>query len=457
MTEEFLALVAQHSGMVFAPNRLLEAEAGIERGRRRAGAADLAAYLARVRHDTAAVDALCDELLVGETHFMRDPDQLALLQRVVLPALRERRRAGGAPVRAWSAGCATGEEAYSLAILLEEQELDQGAFVLGTDLSSAALEKARVASYPGWSMRGASERFMRDYFQLSGGRRVLVDRIRAKVRFERLNFVGEEEYAAKGAWRMDLILCRNVLIYFSREAAGRIAARLHDCLAEGGVLVTGGADPLLGEYAPFEVEVTRAGLVYRRRSDASAANRESIAVGEPSRASANPPEALISAVPTAAPGSTPAQPATPAMPAPPVHSDLAQEAFVRVTAHANAKGAFEAERIAQAALRRHPLDAHLHYLRATLLLALDRAEEAEEEAGRALYLDPSLAVAHFLLGTILRRQGARQDALRSFRNVREVCGARPADEELPAGAGERTAALDAAAAAEMARLEENVG
>ena len=125
--------------------------------------------------------------------------------------------------------------------------------------------------------------------------------------------------------------------------------------------------------------------------------------------------------------------------------------------HANAKGAFEAERIAQAALRRHPLDAPLHYLRATLLLALDRDEEAEEEAQRALYLDRSLAVAHFLLGTILRRRGARPDALRAFRNVRDLCAARPADEEVPAGAGERTGALHSAAAAEMERLEVTVG
>ena len=70
---------------------------------------------------------------------------------------------------------------------------------------------------------------------------------------------------------MDLILCRNVLIYFGRETAGRIAARLFDCLAEGGVLLTAGADPLLAEYAPFEVEVTRVGLVYRRPTGPPAA------------------------------------------------------------------------------------------------------------------------------------------------------------------------------------------
>ena len=95
---------------------------------------------------------------------MRDPDQMDLIRREVLPALR-RRRGAGAPARVWSAGCATGEEAYSLAILLEEEGLDEGAVVLGTDLSAAALEKARAGSYSDWSMRGVSAEFLQDYFR----------------------------------------------------------------------------------------------------------------------------------------------------------------------------------------------------------------------------------------------------------------------------------------------------
>jgi chemotaxis protein methyltransferase CheR len=131
------------------------------------------------------------------------------------------------------------------------------------------------------------------------------------------------------------------------------------------------------------------------------------------------------------------------------HPDLEGEAFARVSGQANARGALEAERMAEAALRRHPLDAPLHYLRATLLLALGRDEEAEHAAVRALYLDRSLAVAHFLHGTILRRRGAKADAQRAFRNARDLCSARPADERLRAGSGELSGALRDAAAAEL--------
>ena len=255
--------------MWFAPNRHVEAEAGIARAMKHAGVKDLAAYVLLIHGNGLALDDLVDELRVGETHFMRDPGQIDLLRREVLPALR-RRRGAGAAVRVWSAGCATGEEAYSLAILLEEQGLAEDAVVLGTDFSAVALAKARAGSYSDWSMRGVSDQFLQDYFRHHEGRRILVDRIRNRVRFERLNLVAQDDYAAVGASGMDLILCRNVLVYFDHETAGRIAARLFDCLAEGGVLLTAGADPRIGEYAPFEVEVTRAGLVYRRPFRAAA-------------------------------------------------------------------------------------------------------------------------------------------------------------------------------------------
>jgi chemotaxis protein methyltransferase CheR len=440
------ALVAERSGMVFAPNRRVEVEAGIARAMRHAGVDDCAAYLILVGSNGAALDHLVDELRIGETHFMRHPEQLELIRRDVLPALR--RRGSSTPPRVWSAGCASGEEAYTLAILLEQEGLDRGAFVLGTDLSPAALQKARAASYSDWSMRGVTAQYLQDYFHHIRNRRIVVDRIRTRVRFETLNLVGPEDYAAAGASRMDLIHCRNVLIYFDRVTAGAIAARLYDCLAEGGMLMTAGADPLIGQYAPFDVDVTRAGLVYRRprpaRPGSVAAKRVLAALPAP----------VVFEEPRKIAGREPPAPAEAASPLPP---ESARQAFEQVMVLANGMGAFEAEVMAQAALRRHPLDAPLHYLRAALLLTLDRDGEAEREAQRSLYLEPSLAVAHFLLGTILRKRGARPGALRAFRNVRDLCAARPADEEVPAGAGERVGALHFAASAEMRRLEVTVG
>jgi len=442
--EELLALVADQSGMVFAANRRAEAEAGIARAMKRAGADGVDAYLKMIRGNGNGLDGLVDELTIGETHFMRDPEQLQFVRREVLAPLA-RRQGAGARARVWSAGCATGEEAYSLAILLEEEGLDEGAVVLGTDLSAAALAKARAASYSDYSLRDMGSQFVQDYFRHVQGRRILLDRIRSKVRFERLNLVGRDDYAAAGASAMDLILCRNVLIYFGHEKVGRIAARLYDCLAKGGVLLTAGADPILSDFAPFDVEVTRVGLVYRRpRLDAIKTAPPSLVPAAPRPW---PPDARRRAEGREEPAAITLPSSPPA---------LEQEAFARVMKHANASGAEAAERIAQAALRRHPLDAPLHYLRASLLLSLDRDEDAELEVQRALYLDPSLAIAHFLLGTILRKRGAHPLARRAFRNARDLCATRRADEEVLAGSGEKAGALHLAASAEMERLEATI-
>jgi chemotaxis protein methyltransferase CheR len=120
---------------------------------------------------------------------------------------------------------------------------------------------------------------------------------------------------------MDLILCRNVLIYLGHETAGRIAARLFDCLAEGGVLLTGGADVLLGEYAHFEVEVTRVGLVYRRfRAAPAAALPARLAQAAPPR-----PWGLDDARPIAD-----REESTPTKALPPAEPDLGREALERV-------------------------------------------------------------------------------------------------------------------------------
>jgi chemotaxis protein methyltransferase CheR len=435
---EVLAVVAARSGMVFAANRLVEAEIGIARAMKEARAADLGTYLQLLRRSPPAIDRLVDELTVGETHFMRDPAQMDLLRGTILPALLPRRTA--APIQAWSAGCSTGEEAYSIAILMEQALPGVPASILGTDLSLLALAKARAAAYSSWSMRGVDATFLADYFRTQGPSSVLVDRIRTKVRFHQLNLVGSSSYAVAGAAGMDLVLCRNVLIYFDRETAGRIAARLFASLAEGGVLLTAGADMFLGSFAPFEVEVTQAGLVYRRP------RRPRFTGAAPDPAAALPDVAVR-------PGEDLAPVAAPA-PAPPLpRPPDAEELYAAVSGEANEHGAEGAEKAARAASQQFPLDAPLHYLRATLLVTLGRHDEAEIAVSRAIYLDRSLAVAHFLLGTVLGRRGETGAARRAFRNAHELSAAQPAAQALAAGHGERAADLAAAAASEIERLD----
>ncbi len=154
--ESIATVLCRRTGLSFSPSRRQGAEQGIRRAMRRAGVADLEAYAKQLETQESVLDDLIVELTVGETYFFREPDQFAFLRREVLPALRARvtERLPGSIIRAWSAGCASGEEAYSLAMLFDSEGLARHASVLATDISQAALAKARQGVYRGWSLRG---------------------------------------------------------------------------------------------------------------------------------------------------------------------------------------------------------------------------------------------------------------------------------------------------------------
>jgi len=242
---------------------------------------------------------------------------------------------------------------------------------------------------------------------------------------------------------MDLILCRNVLIYFDRETVGRVARRLFDALAPGGWLVTGPSDPSLVDAAPFEAVATEAGVLYRRAP----------APAEPVLVAPAPPLPRADPAwdPRHARAAGPDEVVAPARRARPRGADAAASAL-HVRALANLDPS-TAERACAEASAHHPLSAELHYLRALLLLDLGRDAEAAEAARRVLYLDGSLAAAYLTLGTILRRLGDREGARRAYRNARALCAARSPDEVVALTDGERAVRLFEAADVQMALLD----
>ena len=155
-------------------------------------------------------------------------------------------------IRAWSAGCASGEEAYSLAILLSQMGLGDEASVLGTDISQAALATARGGRYRDWSLRGASPDFMARYFRSAGPSWSLIEPVKRCVRFAFLN-LALDAYPShvSSTHAMDLILCRNVLIYFDAWTVEQVARRLRESLAPGGWLYVGHSESLRAEAAMF--------------------------------------------------------------------------------------------------------------------------------------------------------------------------------------------------------------
>lgn len=475
--EAVAKLLGERTGLFFSPGRLTDAMAGIDRAMSRAGIADVSQYLRRLARDELPLDDLVGELTVGETYFFRDPAHFELIRQEVLPGIRARRGADHS-LRAWSAGCASGEEAYSLAILLEEEGMAGRAHILATDISRPALGRARDGLYGPWSLRNTEENRTERYFHRRADRFQLAERFRQRVTFEYLNLALDTYPSfATGTWGMDLIFCRNVFIYFDRETIRKVARRLLGCLVEGGWLITGPSDPALSDDAPYETVVTPAGVFYRRSArpvhsavvepTPPAAQRaplfaEPVSL-EPSLAPA-PPPALEDAVsePPEAPASDPLKEARTAFArgdygfaaelSGRLRNDPATSAL-RVRSLANMGDASGAQRAVVEVLSTHPLSPELRFLQAVLLVGLGRDAEAARELRRVLYLDRSLAAAHFTLGTILERLGDAGAARRAYRSARDLCAACPPHEIVPLSDGEPAGRLAEAAQMQLSLLE----
>jgi chemotaxis protein methyltransferase CheR len=213
--------------------------------------------LSAARGERAALAAFVDELAVGETYFFREPGAFAF-------AVDEARRVlawRGGELRVWCAGCASGEEAYALAIELLAAGVESPV-VVATDLAASALAKARAAVYRSWSFRGASELVRAPFFEDAGGgmRRVGGD-VRARITFVQHNLVSGE---APDGGPFDLVFCRNVLIYFEPAAVDAAVALLRGALVPGGVLVLGASDPPLFGRRGLVPVVREEGVFYRR-------------------------------------------------------------------------------------------------------------------------------------------------------------------------------------------------
>jgi chemotaxis protein methyltransferase CheR len=457
--EAVIGLLGERTGLSFPPPRHESAEQGVRRAMARAGVADPEEYRARVARDARALDDLVVELTVGETYFFRDADQFEFIRRTVVPDLW-RRLGADHTVRAWSCGCASGEEAFSLAIVFLEEGLGERCYLLATDISRAALARCHQASYGNWSLRGPGAAAAAPYLTQRGNRFVVHDRVRRAVTFDYLN-VARDVYPSftGGTWGMDLILCRNVLIYFDAETVRGVARRFFEALAPGGWLITAASDPPLGGEAPFEVVVTDVGVFYRRPGRDEETRRQGEKETEEHKI-----DMFISSSPPLPVSSSP-------LPPPDVlardayhRGDYARAADLSASLTTDLSGALlhvralanletgRAERACAEASSRHPLAAELHHLHAVLLLELGRDEEAARAARRVTYLDRTLALGHFTLGSILFRRGDRAGARRAYRNARDLSAARPPDEPVPLSDGMPAGRLAEAASAQLAVL-----
>jgi chemotaxis protein methyltransferase CheR len=401
----FRSWIAERGGLWFEDARL-ERLREVVIGRATALRLPCDEYVARLgAHPQPEVElkALAADLTVAETHFFRHEEQL----RAFAAIASGRRAAGGAPLRVLSAGCSTGEEPYTLAMILADAAPAAAPVLVdAVDLDPRALARAQAARYSPWALRATSADARARWFRGDGGQFVLDPAIVRRVRFTCQNLASEADgVLAPGAF--DVVFCRNVLMYFTPAAAQRVVARLARALAPGGLLFLGHAETLRGLSDAFALRQRGGAFFYERRGghaakapprvaadsmlDAVAASAAAILgsaqrIDELARASSPPPSAVA------------ARPA-PAPSIPDAMLDLLRE---------------ERWRDAEALLDRLP-DRDRSSPEATLLRAVFAAHEgdlAAAESRCAELLDGSQrAGAHHLLGLCCESAGDRDGAV----------------------------------------------
>ena len=187
-------------------------------------------------------NVLANHITIGETYFFREKKSFDFLEKIYLPNLIQKRFTNFRKIRIWSAGCASGEEAYSLAIMLYRtipNLKNWDVSIIATDINTEFLEKAKNGIYKKWSFRGLSDTTIDKYFQKAGNNAFsIIPEIKNMVKFSILNLV-EDSYPSENSDTigMDIIFCRNVFIYFSQKAIEDVSKRFQKSLIKGGILI----------------------------------------------------------------------------------------------------------------------------------------------------------------------------------------------------------------------------
>lgn len=416
-------LLARAAGLVFDDARRDSVAYCVAERMRETGAGSVRAYLALLE-GTDERQRLLDEVTIQETHFFRNPPQVRALRQTVLPELLRRAASADRRLRIWSAGCSTGEEPYTLAMLVREllpQRDGWDVQILATDVSERALQAARLATYgPRAVQMAAPEDLARFFVPGHGGAHVVRPEVREMVQLRHHNLVTDPVPFAPG--EVDLVLCRNVTIYFGRQTTRTLMSRIHTSLRDGGYLFLGHSETLWQVSEEFRLVALghgdSAAFVYRRQPDGG--ERRQVL---PDRRTAQDGPPLAGPERRQAPRRTSRlweeltrtrQAPTPDDHAP-VRAALAAGHYV------------EAERLALDRLRDAPLDGLAHYLHGVALCDLGREPEALVALRKAVYLSPDDGFAHFRLAGTLERLGDLHAARREYRAAAQTLGGRPQD------------------------------
>ena len=461
--QNFIDWLCRVAGLSYPPSRhdeLWRGLAGVAHELSLPDAASAMAWFMARPYTHSGAELLASHLSVGETWFLRETPTLDLLEQRLLPDLIERRRNLDRTLRIWSAGCCSGEEAWTLAILVSRLLPDAETWrvsVVGSDIVPRFLERARSGIYREWSFRGTPPWLRSRWFEpTTNGQYRVVDSLRSMVSFASIDLLNDPFPPVGQIASFDIVLCRNVLMYFEPPAMQRIVDKLRDALVEGGVLLTGLSETGRSRFAGFNQEVALDVSFYRKGLPPS----DSLFIpGFAFTPPVAPPvERWTSAAPPTPHVARPAALHAPAPAAPAIaRHEIAQgllderryaqvitllgdtpepvELPILARAYANLGRLTDAAVWCAASIEQHKTDPTLRYLQAVVLSEQGLLTQAIQALRQSLFLQSDFILAHHMLGTLLARNGQAVQARKQFDNAQTLLAGLPPDALLPESDG----------------------
>lgn len=427
----FRDLIHRHSGIYLEESKLDSLRISLVTRATRLGYGTFGEYYDVLDRDEREFNELLNLVTINETSFFRFPAQFDALRDQVLPEIMASRPAGKRDLRVWSAGCSTGEEPYTLSMLTLDMALGISGWnpqILGTDVSTKALGRARAGVYGRRAMMNVAPDVVERHFDPTpAGDFRVNDRVRSQVDFGYQNLI-KEPYPLSLMGNWDVIFCRNVTIYFRIESTRRVVRNFYDSLNDGGYLFIGHSETLTSISDDFEALEVGGVFLYRkppakplfpvtRTPRVTSSNRspqsgprgftaDRAGVRTPAATSPAPPSRSRRVIPAVAPPSTTSD------------SEESIESIL-TGARMNLKEG-RPDQVIEAVscvTERDPNNAEAHLLVAYVRADTGDYEEALAACHRALAINPLLPVARYILGIIYQRQG---DTVRAISELKKT-------------------------------------
>ncbi len=472
-------IILSNTGLHFPKEKRHDLRRAVEKAASALGfdtALACAEWLLESSGNESRIEVLIKYLTVGETHFFRDGKLFQALEEELIPQLVQDRRASNRALRIWSAGCATGEEPYTLAIVVSRLAMNLIGWdisILATDINKEFLRKAAEAVYGDWSFRSVPEGIKESYFELQADEARLLPEIKRMVRFSHHNLVKDPyPFAWPENEPMDIIFCRNVIMYFSQERQEEIINKLCNCLTDGGLLVVSPAEAS-SVTNPHLVPVNYPGVILFRKDDSPKETKifqpelffETLAPFVATVPDWDEPFTfpVFEVVETDVErGSEFVETAETERELTPyveglklfeqgLYAEAVEHLLVEVgsngfkqsgtamslltRAYANQGKLVDALLWSEKAVTADKLNAEYHHLHATILQEMEKYQEASVSLNRAVFLNPNLVAAHFALGNLWLRMRNPKQSQRHFKTALAILRNYHEDDTVPSTEG----------------------